>query len=151
MDISIVPEGMPASGAPASFGPFKPMFEFGTDSEGRIVPATELSSLASRVVYYLLTTKGADPVRPQLGGSVGTPGSANFDKASFAVQIARAILDVQDGIVEEQKNSFSSGSPASKLKSLRLVSIDYPTPDSVAVSILITSESGESGLFHLEV
>lgn len=151
MDVSIVPVGLDPSSEPQSFGPVQPKFKFGRNSDGTIVPASGLSFLASRVIFYLLTDQGADPVNPQLGGSIGPAGTLAADRPSFAVNFTRSVLDVQDSMKEQQANSFTSNDADSRLASIRIMSIDFPTPDSANVSILITSESGKSGLFHLEV
>lgn len=150
MDISIVPEGLEPSESPTSFSPLKPNFVFGTDESGEIVKASGLSALASRVLYLLFTTKGSDPLRPQLGGSIGRLAGSS-DSASFSTVFSRALIDIEESMLREQRNSFTPGDQDAVLKSVNLVSISFPTNDSAQVSILIVAESGKTGLLHLEV
>ena len=150
MHISIVPEGLEPSESPTSFSPLKPNFVFGVDSRGEIAKATGLSALASRVLYLLFTTKGSDPLRPQLGGSLGRLAGAS-DSAGFSTVFSRALIDIEESMLQEQKKSFSPSNQDETLRAINLVSINFPTNDSAQVSILIVAESGKTGLLHLEV
>lgn len=150
MDISIVPEGLEASENPQSFQALKPKFVFGTDGDGSVVKASGLSSLASRVLYLLFTTKGSDPLRPQLGGSLSKLVGSS-DIAGFSTTFSRSLIDVENALVEEDSQSLSSKPLDSRLRSLKMTGLQIANGDTAIVSILIVAESGQTGLLHLEV
>ena len=151
MDIGIVPVGLEPSTEPTSFSGLEPKFKFATDSKSILVPSPDLSTLASRVLYYLFTTKGSNPIDLQAGGGINRLVGSAGDRASFAVRISRAMLSVEDTIRKEQSAALTNKSTDTRLKSLKLLSITYPTQDSASITILILAESGKTGAIHVEV
>ena len=151
MDVSIVPVGLEASSEPISFSGLEPKFQFAKDEDGLIKSSKGVSSLASRVLYYLFTSQGSDPLHPQAGGSINRLVGSVGDRASFSVRISRAIIEVEDTIRAQQSSEVSLGSMDSRLKSIKLLSLEFPTPDSANITILILAESGKSGAVMVEV
>ena len=150
MDISVVPKGLEPSATPESFQALSPKFVFGVDEDGAVVKSSGLSSLASRVLYYLFTTKGSDPLRPQLGGGVTKLVGAS-DVAGFSTSFARALIEVESALIEEDSQSLSTRPLDSRLKNIKMTGLRIANGDTAIVSILIVAESGKTGLLHLEV
>jgi len=147
-DLNVVPTSTEASTAPVSItGTSK--FEFGKDSFGVIRRTTGLASLASRVVKTFFTRKGSNPMNQAEGTFLPEMvGSYTGDKVAVALEVTRAIVDVENyfNSVQAKLNSY----PASEmLESIVLDSVDFETQDSVKISIIIKALSGDQALLLL--
>ena len=166
-DLSVVPVGfniavneLYSSDQELPEGPIsfvsKPMFEFfrlpnSSNTDTETASLSGISLLASRVLYNLFSPIGGYALDTSKGSRIESLLGSTTDRVTTSVILTSTIQEVESDLLNANSSFFIGSNLDEQLKSLKIVNIEYPSEDTLILTIRITSQSDKVASLQVEV